>query len=158
MTVLDHCRACWAHPLLVPVLLIDMLMLSLEAGIINNIASIEKYELEVPNLATLDRDAKPLSERKNVTRLLTDLHDTLKGAIKLLDAANWMQRAAKLLIDVGDNKYLECNAPQLKTEWAYLKGFLEDITQITENLVPDPMMTQQRCQTQIEIVRNWDGI
>ena len=106
----------------------------------------------------MDKDAKPLSERKNVTRLLTDLHDTLKGAIKLLDSANWMQRAAKLLIDVGDNKNLERNASQLKTEWAYVKGFLEDIMQITENLVPDPAMTQQRCQSQIEIVRNWDWI
>jgi hypothetical protein len=156
MVMLDTCYAYWAHPLLVPVLLLDMLMFSLEGEIVDNITLIQGIETTVSNLPSLGMDARPLAERENVTSLLTNLHDTIKQAIKLLDAARWMQKAAHMLLSIGGdlNKNAELqNTLEMKREWAEIKEFLEDLIRITEYLVPDPEMTQQRCQSQIDIVR-----
>lgn len=155
--MLDTCHAYWAHPLLVPVLLLDMLMSSLEGEILVNIDSIKNIETTVSQLPSLGVDARPLAERENVTSLLTNLHDTVKHAIKLLDAARWMQRAAEMLLDVGgDLAKLHNNTLGMKREWDEIKEFLEDLRRITEYLVPDPEMTQHRCQSQIDIVRDQD--
>jgi hypothetical protein len=153
--MLDNCIAYWAHPLLVPVLLLNMLMSRLEGDIQANIASIQEIENTVSHLPSLDMDARPLAERENVTKLLTNLHDTLKYAIKLLDAAHWMQKSANLLLETGNelDAKLSTNALDMQNEWAEIKDFLEDLVQITAHLEPDPVMTQQRCQSQIDIVR-----
>jgi hypothetical protein len=153
--MLDICRAYWAHPLLVPLLLLDMLMFTLEREIQHNILSIQAIEADVVNLPSLDMDARPLAEREPITKLLVSLHDTLKGAIKLLDAAHWMQKAAEMLFKVGEelDMKLRYQTPGLKSEWAEMKLFLEDMIRITQHLEPDPVMTQQRCQSQIDIVR-----
>jgi hypothetical protein len=149
--MLDSCPALWPHPLLIPVLLLDMLMDSLEAGILINIKSIENFEEEVSRLPSLDMDTRPLAERANVTDLLTRLHATLKDAIKLLDAANWMDKAAIILDEIGNELHATGSAshPSL---WAEMQSFLEDIRRITDHLKPDPVMTQQRCMSQIDIV------
>jgi hypothetical protein len=149
--ILDSCPTLWPHPLLVPILLLDMLMDSLEAGILVNIKSIEKYEAEISRLPSLDMDARPLAERVNVTDLLTKLHATLKDAIKLLDATNWVDKAVIMLNRIGD----ELNeVPQFSSSsiWAEMQPFLEDIGGIVDHLKPDPVMTQQRCMSQIDIV------
>jgi len=153
--MLDTCSVYWTHPLLVPVLLLDMLMHRLEGDILANIASIQEIENTVSQLPTLDMDARPLAERENVTSLLTNLHNTLKQAIKLLDAAHWMQKAAQLLLETGDelDAKLRQNSLDMQSEWVGIKGFLEDLVNITAHLEPDPVMTQQRCQSQIDIVR-----
>lgn len=155
--MLDNCHAYWAHPLLVPVLLLDMLMSRLEGEILVNVASIQEIETTVSQLPSMGMDARPLAEREDVTGLLTNLHNTLKYAIKLLDAARWMQRAADMLLhaggDLNENAELQNNTPWTKMEWTEIKEFLEDLMRITESLVPDPVMTQQRCQSQIDIVR-----
>jgi hypothetical protein len=91
-TMLHTCHGYWAHPLLVPVLLLDMLMSSLEGEILVNIASIRDIETIVSQLPSLGMDARPLAERENVTNLLTNLHNILKHAIK-----RWMRRAADML-------------------------------------------------------------
>jgi hypothetical protein len=154
--MLDNCHAYWAHPLLVPALLLDMLMSSLEGEILVNITSIQDIETTVSQLPSMGMDARPLAEREDVTGLLTNLHNTLKYAIKLLDAARWMQRSAGMLLhaggDLNENAQLQINTPWTKMEWAEIKEFLEDLMRITEHLVPDPVMTQQRCQSQIDIV------
>lgn len=150
-SILASCPTLWPHPLLVPILLLDMLMDSLEAGILVNIKSIERLESKVSRLPSLDMDTRPLAERANVTDLLTRLHTTLKVAIKLLDAANWIDRAAIMLDEIGNelNEMPNFGANRL---WAELQSFLEDIRQITDHLKPDPVMTQQRCMSQIDIV------
>ena len=126
-------------------------MESLEAGILTNVKSIEKFEAEVSRLPSLDMDTRPLAERVNVTDLLTRLHATLKEAIKLLDATNWVDKAAIMLDGIGK----ELNEmPEFGTNilWAELQSFLEDIRQIVDHLKPDPVMTQQRSMSQIDIV------
>jgi uncharacterized protein YicC (UPF0701 family) len=135
----------------VPILLLDVLMNSLEAGIQVNIKSIEKFEAEVSELPSLDMDSRPLAERADVTDLLTRLHTTLKEAIKLLDAANWMDKAAIMLDEIGNelNKIPNFGSNSL---WAEMQSFLEDIRRITDYLKPDPVMTQQRCMSQIDIM------
>jgi hypothetical protein len=150
-SILNSYPALWPHPLLVPILLLDMLMESLEAGILTNVKSIEKFEAEVSRLPSLDMDTRPLAERVNVTDLLTRLHATLKEAIKLLDATNWVDKAAIMLDGIGK----ELNEmPEFGTNilWAELQSFLEDIRQIVDHLKPDPVMTQQRSMSQIDIV------
>jgi hypothetical protein len=113
-----------------------------------------KIETTVSELPSLDTDARPLAERTNVTMLLTRLHDTLKQAIKLLDAAHWMQRVTELLLETGEElaARFQTNSLGLLQEWADMKGFLEDMSRISAHLEPDPVMTQQRCQSQIDIV------
>jgi uncharacterized protein YicC (UPF0701 family) len=149
--MLDSCPTLWPHPLLVPILLLDVLMNSLEAGIQVNIKSIENFEAEVSELPSLDMDSRPLAERADLTDLLTRLHTTLKEAIKLLDAANWMDKAAIMLDEIGNelNKIPNFGSNCL---WAEMQSFLEDIRRITDYLKPDPVMTQQRCMSQIDIV------
>lgn len=154
--MLDISYAYWAHPLLVPVLLLDMLMFRLEGEILANIASIQEIENTVSQLPSLGVDARPLAERENVTSLLTNLHNTLKSAIKLLDAAHWMQKAANLLLETGDelDAKLRQTSVYVQEEWVGIKDFLEDLVKVTAHLEPDPVMTQQRCQSQIDIVRS----
>jgi hypothetical protein len=96
-------------------------------------------------------DSRPLAERADVTDLLTRLHVTLKEAIKLLDAANWMDKAAIMIDEIGNelNKMPSFGNNSL---WAEMQSFLEDIRRITDHLKPDPVMTQQRCMSQIDIV------
>jgi hypothetical protein len=133
--MLDSCPTLWPHPLLVPILLLDMVMESLEAGILANIKSIEKFEAEVSRLPTLDMDTRPLAERANVTSLLTRLHATLKDAIKLLDAANWMDKAAIMLDEIGNELNRMPNFGG-KSLWAEMQSFLQDLRRITDHLKP----------------------
>lgn len=149
--MLDTCPELWPHPLLVPILLLDMLMNNLEAEILANIQSIKEIETEVSRLPSLDMDARPLAERANVTGLLTRLHNTLKTAIKLLDAAVWMDKAAMMLNEIGDELDKTHNVGT-DSLWVEMQAFLEDLGRITDHLKPDPVMTQQRCMSQIDIV------
>lgn len=155
--MLDAFSAHWAHPLLVPVILLDLMMSRLEGGIITNVTSIERLENIVGNLMALNVDTKPLAELVDVTDLLTKLHNILKGAIKLLDATRWMHRTSELLRLTGEELEAEfvkngMGTAQLQADWFEIKYFLEDLISITANLEPEPMMSQQRCQSQIDIV------
>jgi hypothetical protein len=154
--MLNACCLHWAHPLLVPAILLDMLMSRLEDEIVANVNSIQDLERKVTELPSLDVDSGPLAERENLTSLLTNLHDTLKGAVKLLDAARWMRKASELLHKTGeelDELIERVSAPtQLREDWAELRQFLEDLIHLTAHLEPEPVMSQQRCQSQIDIV------
>jgi hypothetical protein len=125
--MLDNCSAFWAHPVLVPVILLEMLMFSLESGISKNITAILDLEDKVQRLPSLDIDIKPMMQREDVTKLLTDLHNTLKTAIKLLDAANWMEKAAAMLHEVGielnELEEISNNSPWIASQWVEIQGF-----------------------------------
>ena len=111
----------------------------------------------------------PMSEREDVTGTLTDLHNCLKTAIKFLDAIRWAHRTARLLMEAGEELKLEIakedkpdsqlrsdwgtlNTANFASDWGKLREYLEDATYLMTNLEPDPIMTQQRCQSQIDIV------
>jgi hypothetical protein len=119
-TMLDTCHAYWTHPLLVPVLLLDMLMSSLEGELLVNIASIRDIETIVSQLPSLGMDAWPLAKRENVTNLLTNLHNIPKRVIKRLDTSRWMRRASDMLRgagrDLNENRELQNNTPWMKNE------------------------------------------
>lgn len=152
--MLDAYEAYWAHPLLVPVMLLDILMSRLEVEIFDNIDSVEIIERTVSRLQSSNIDAKPLAAPVDMTHLLTELHGNLKYAIKLLDAARWMQKTVALLLEFGQDldKITPDGTPGVKQEWREIKEFLEDLERLTAHLEPDPVMTQQRCQSQIDIV------
>lgn len=128
---------------------------SLELDITHNIAGVEKLENTIGAMPSLGMDSRPLAERENIGLVLSELHDTLKYAIKLLDAARWTRRSAQLLLDTGDELHAELakwnTGPQ--EEWHEMKNFLQDLVGLSSHFEPDPVMTQQRCQSQIDIVR-----
>lgn len=154
--MLNNSSTYWTHPLTVPVLLLDMLMHTLENEIITNVTSIETMEKQVLELPSLDMHSRPLAERENVTKLLSNLHGILKYAITLLDAAHWTQRATNMLLKTGEELQAKFKTKSLgmETEWAGIKEYLQDMSNLVTNLEPDPLMTQQRCQSQIDIVCN----
>lgn len=149
--MLDSCRTLWPHPLLVPVLLLNVLMNSLEASVPLNITSAEKCEKRVEELPSLDTNAKPIAKRANVAFLLERLHDTLNEAIKLLDAVNWLEKTAAMLEAIGNELDLKQRFGNIDI-WSELQQYLKKIKQITDHLKPDPVRTQQRCLSQIDIV------
>lgn len=151
-----------AHPLLVPAILLQFFMFQLENMINNNVKSMGDLEDTVEKLSSFAADMKPMAEREDVTHVLTELHNTLKTGIKCLDSVRWAHRAAALLCETGDDlrlklaqryygKLLPLSA-QFQDDWAEIRQFLEDIVFLTTNLEPEPIMTQQRCQSQIDIV------
>jgi hypothetical protein len=152
--IIDLCHIYWAHPLLVPVLLLDIFMYGLEHDVLHNINGIEILEAQIRAMPSLGMDSRPLAEREDVGLVLTELHDTLQYAIKLLDAARWTRRSAQLLLKTGEALHTELvrrkSGPQ--KEWPGIKNFLEDMIELPTHLEPDPVMTQQRCQSQIDIV------
>ncbi|QDS73991.1 hypothetical protein FKW77_008616 [Venturia effusa] len=154
--MLNICDAYWAHPLLMPIILMDIFSHSLENDIARNIAEVERLENTITAMPSLGMDYRPLAEREDIGLVLRELHDNLKYAIKLLDAARWTRRSAQLLLDTGNELHIELrkrNAGPEK-EWHQLKDFLEDMVELSSHLEPDPVMTQQRCQSQIDILQN----
>jgi hypothetical protein len=153
--VLVAYEAHLAHPLLFPVVLFYFFMSRLEPGIVQNVSSVEDLEKKVGELSPMESDSRPMAEREDVTALLTELHDTLKAAIKFLDAIRWAHRTAQLLLKTGadlEKVTREWEITQLRRDWAEIKQFLDDAVVLTINLEPEPVMTQQRCQSQIDIV------
>jgi hypothetical protein len=152
--MLKFSQPYWAHPVLVPVLMLDMLVFTLENQVQLNIRDVERIEKTVADLPRLDMDKRPGANRADITQLVTELQNILKGAIKLLDAAHWASKTAAMLLDFGEqlDKISPDGTPGIKREWADIKEFLQDLQRLTAYLEPDPVMTQQRCQSQINIV------
>ncbi|KIW99935.1 uncharacterized protein Z518_10863 [Rhinocladiella mackenziei CBS 650.93] len=120
--------------------MLDILMFTLETHILLDIRDVERIEKIVADLPPLDMDKHPGADRENITQLVTDLQNTLKGAIKLLDAAHWMQRTAAMLLEFGQqlDEITPDGAPGIKREWAEIKDFLQDLERVTAYLEPRP--------------------
>lgn len=121
---LESCRAHWAHPLIMPVVLLQVQLMRCEEAVSDNNSNVSSLELDVSNIAGFEgfegfdtasrRLQRQLSHSKdgtktgqswgplNMTNLMKKAHEVLKDSVKLLDTIRWMERAVKLLILCGD--------------------------------------------------------
>lgn len=117
---LESCRDHWAHPLIMPVILLQVQFMRCEEAVAENTMDVVALEEEVssnlgPSQHT-DPATKALRRRltggkdetvkqwgpMNMTNLMKKAHEVLRGTIKLLDTIRWMERAVKLLMLAGD--------------------------------------------------------
>lgn len=118
---LESCRAHWAHPLIMPVVLLQVQFMRCEEAVMDNNTNVASLEHDVSNIAGFDTEdpawrrlQRQLSHSKRagnktqawgpmtMTNLMKKAHEVLKDTIKLLDTIRWMERAIKLLILAGD--------------------------------------------------------
>lgn len=117
---MEACRAHWAHPLVTPVVLLQVQFARTELAVAENNSDVNKLEGDVGAMAGFEayerRDGRrransfttkggflsaPLAPKKT-TQLMKAAHDVLKRAIQLLDTIRWMERAVMILLDGGD--------------------------------------------------------
>ncbi|KAK0747395.1 hypothetical protein B0T21DRAFT_3819 [Apiosordaria backusii] len=114
---MQSCKNHWAHPLVTPVVLLQVQFLLSERAVAENEKDIAKVEYDVERMAgfeTLDSRPKSRSSSassghgngfvhpKRPTELMKNAHDAFKKSIKLLDTITWMDRAVGLLLHAGD--------------------------------------------------------
>lgn len=108
---LESCRDHWAHPLVMPVVLLQVDFMRCEEGVAFNTLDVVALEEEVSG--TIGGGNKRPRKHggkdepghfgpMNMTILMQKAHTVLRGTIKLLDTIRWMERAVKLLILSGD--------------------------------------------------------
>jgi len=117
---MEACRSHWAHPLVTPVVLLQVQFARTESAVAENNADVNKLEQDVGAMAGFEafesRDGRrrtnsfqtkgnflsaPLAPKKT-TQLMKAAHDVLKRAIQLLDTIRWMERAVNILLDGGE--------------------------------------------------------
>ena len=117
---LESSRNHWAHPLVMPVILLQVQFLRSEEAVAENTLDVVALEEEVSsNLGpSQPTDSANTTLRKrltgskgepikhwgpmNMTNLMKKAHEVLRGTIKLVDTIRWMERAVKLLMIAGD--------------------------------------------------------
>ncbi|GKU00613.1 hypothetical protein FLAG1_02934 [Fusarium langsethiae] len=115
---LESCRTHWAHPLIMPVVLLQVQFMRCEEAVSENNSNVAHLEYDVSNIAGFDatdtgrRLSRTFSNGKDgeriawgpmtMTKLMKRAHEVLKDTIKLLDTIRWMERAIKVLILAGD--------------------------------------------------------
>ncbi|KAI1125738.1 hypothetical protein F5Y10DRAFT_246449 [Nemania abortiva] len=223
----DSCRARWAHPLILPIVLLQVQLLRTEEAVIANntevlqleervdavtgttgqanaeaykrngskkkvrphqlrplkrLSSLKEYVEEKVRYGTRDHNgplvASPVASLYDpeyvppqTIYLMKEAHDVLKGSIQLLDTLRWMERAVKLLLQVGDE--LDARVSELKTKvtlkgeskeidgdreddlsfhWHEIRQYLDCIWRLCTSLETDRRMSELRCRAQIDIV------
>lgn len=122
---LEACRTHWSHPLVLPVVLLQVQFTRTEEAVAANNKEVLALEQEVAGMAGFDpaelrarimRRGSTLKNEKDggksgnggvqvyqsTTALMKTAHDTLKHSIKLLDTMKWMERAFTLLLEAGE--------------------------------------------------------
>ncbi|KAI8946427.1 hypothetical protein F4801DRAFT_564717 [Xylaria longipes] len=222
----DSCRARWAHPLILPIVLLQVQLLRTEEAVIANNgevlflegrvdavtgttgqANAEAYKRNGAKSYSRAHHLKPLKRLsslkeyveekvRNGTRehsgpstspvaslydpeyippqtihLMKEAHDVLKGSIQLLDTLRWMERAVKLLIQVGDELDARANELNMKVasksehkagddddtddlsfHWHEIRQYLDCIWRLCTSLETDRRMSELRCRAQIDII------
>lgn len=118
---MEACRSHWAHPLVTPVVLLQVQFARTELAVAENNNDVNKLEQDVGAMAGFEaferRDGRrrtnsfqtkgsgflsePLAPKKT-TQLMKAAHDVLKRAFQLLDTIRWMERAVDILLDGGE--------------------------------------------------------
>ncbi|KAI0020419.1 hypothetical protein F4780DRAFT_371664 [Xylariomycetidae sp. FL0641] len=224
---LDSCRARWAHPLVLPVVLLQVQLFRTEEAVVANNGDVQLLEAHVDavtgttgqanieafkknmmgpkrqhsfkplkRLSTLkgyveEKVSKDHNRRKSsqeytassspaaslyepdyvppqTIHLMKEAHNVLKGSIQLLDTLRWMERAVKLLIQIGDELALrldEMNASaaakgetsqeeqnDLSYDWHEIRQYLDCTWRLCTALETDRRMSELRCRAQIDII------
>ncbi|KAK4187036.1 hypothetical protein QBC35DRAFT_515753 [Podospora australis] len=116
---MEACEAHWAHPLVMPVIMLQVQFSLSERALAENHKDIINVEQDVERMAGFEtiedltgrRGRSSLSTSgsgaaptppKRPTELMKNAHDAFKKSIKLLDTISWMERATQLLLQAGD--------------------------------------------------------
>ncbi|KAF9781485.1 hypothetical protein IL306_013205 [Fusarium sp. DS 682] len=142
---LESCRNHWAHPLIMPVVLLQVQFMRCEEAVIENNSNVAHLEYDVSNIAGFDasetgrRLSRTFSNGKDgeriawgpstMTKLMKRAHEVLKDTIKLLDTIRWMERAIKVLILAGD---------ELNERMGNYSNFGQDLNMLSP-MVVDPL-------------------
>ncbi|KAI0205680.1 hypothetical protein F4808DRAFT_240894 [Astrocystis sublimbata] len=213
----DSCRARWAHPLVLPIVLLQVQLLRTEEAVIANngevlllearvdavtgttgqanaeaykrngakrpyhlrplkrLSSLKEYvEERVKNGARENNGASVASPAASLydpdyippqtIHLMKEAHDVLKGSIQLLDTLRWMERALKLLLQIGDELDAQIQTTpkgehkahdsdgDLSYHWHEIKQYLDCIWRLCTSLETDRRMSELRCRAQIDII------
>ncbi|KAI0541394.1 hypothetical protein GGR58DRAFT_498192 [Xylaria digitata] len=225
----DSCRSRWAHPLVLPIVLLQVQLLRTEEAVIANngevlllegrvdavtgttgqanaeafkrngaknsrphhlrplkrLSSLKEYVEEKVRSETRDHisptTASPTASLYDPDYvppqsiyLMKEAHDVLKGSIQLLDTLRWMERAVKLLMQVGDEldacvndiKAKASAKSELKEDggddddspddlsyhWHEIRQYLDSIWRLCTSLETDRRMSELRCRAQIDII------
>ncbi|KAM0277208.1 hypothetical protein ACHAQH_005991 [Verticillium albo-atrum] len=125
---LEACREHWAHPLITPVVLLQVQFGRTEEAILENLLHVENLEWDVHNISGFDDmdldDEKRLRLARYASRgssedfmpgpmhmadLMERAHDVQKESMNLLDTVKWMERVVELLLQTGDELAEELN-------------------------------------------------
>ncbi|EXA53366.1 hypothetical protein FOQG_07399 [Fusarium oxysporum f. sp. raphani 54005] len=142
---LESCRNHWAHPLIMPVVLLQVQFMRCEEAVIENNSNVAHLEYDVSNIAGFDatetgrRLSRTFSNGKDgeriawgpstMTKLMKRAHEVLKDTIKLLDTIRWMERAIKVLILAGD---------ELNERMGSYSNFGNDLSMLSPTVI-DPL-------------------
>ncbi|RKL18370.1 hypothetical protein BFJ68_g4072 [Fusarium oxysporum] len=142
---LESCRNHWAHPLIMPVVLLQVQFMRCEEAVIENNSNVAHLEYDVSNIAGFDatetgrRLSRTFSNGKDgeriawgpstMTKLMKRAHEVLKDTIKLLDTIRWMERAIKVLILAGD---------ELNERMGNYSNFGNDLSMLSPTVI-DPL-------------------
>ncbi|KAK5632610.1 hypothetical protein RRF57_008324 [Xylaria bambusicola] len=220
----DSCRARWAHPLVLPIVLLQVQFLRTEEAVsANNTevlllegrvdavtgttgqANAEAYKRNGAKSSSRPHNLKPLKRLSSLKEyveekvgnglrdhngpyvaspaaslydpdyvppqsiyLMKEAHDVLKGSIQLLDTLRWMERAVKLLMQVGDELDVRVNDMKTKMSdkgeqndddldglsfhWHEIRQYLDSIWRLCTSLETDRRMSELRCRAQIDII------
>lgn len=224
---LDSCRGRWAHPLILPIVLLQVQLLRTEEAVIANnsevlvlegrvdsvtgttgqanaeafnrnrsknqsrpyqlkplkrLSSLKEYVEEKvghgsrePNSSSAPSPAASLYDPEYVPpqtiHLMKDAHEILKGSIQLLDTLRWMERAVKMLIQIGDDLEARHNdiraeaamkdgnsasddndASDWSSDWHEIRQYLDCIWRLCTSLDTDRNMSQLRIKAQIAVI------
>ncbi|KAI0911373.1 hypothetical protein F4823DRAFT_586257 [Ustulina deusta] len=223
----DSCRARWAHPLVLPIVLLQVQLLRTEEAVIANNgevlllegrvdavtgttgqANAEAYKRNGVRNGSRSHHFKPLKRLSSLKEyveervgngthdhndpsaaspvaslydpdyvppqsiyLMKEAHDVLKGSIQLLDTLRWMERAVKLLLQVGGELDVRVNdikakasaksepkagdgddPDDLSLHWHEIRQYLDSIWRLCTSLETDRRMSELRCRAQIDII------
>jgi hypothetical protein len=121
---MEACRSHWAHPFIMPVVLLQVQFSRTEEAVAENnnnvmvlqaevgsIAGFEAFEVENDKRSKQSRrfsfgkdtaDQLPRLGPMDMTNIMKNAHEVLKDSVKLLDTVRWMERAVEMLIQAGD--------------------------------------------------------
>lgn len=114
---MQACKGQWAHPLVMPVIMIQVQFSLSERALAENHKDIINVEHDVERMAGFEavealtggrKDRMSFSSGngtgppKRPTELMKNAHDAFKKSIQLLDTISWMERATELLLQAGD--------------------------------------------------------
>ncbi|KAI0508289.1 hypothetical protein F5B22DRAFT_425137 [Xylaria bambusicola] len=220
----DSCRARWAHPLVLPIVLLQVQFLRTEEAVLANNtevlilegrvdavtgttgqANAEAYKRNGAKSSSRPHTLKPLKRLSSLKEyveekygngmrdhngpyvaspaaslydpdyvppqsiyLMKEAHEVLKGSIQLLDTLRWMERAVKLLMQVGDELDVRLNDMKTKTSakeepndddqddlsfhWHEIRQYLDSIWRLCTSLETDRRMSELRCRAQMDII------
>jgi hypothetical protein len=148
-------RESWSHPLSLVIIMLDAQLEALDHGVTDNNKAVTDIESDVEKLLNTEQPKQKHDTQPNIPRHMVNAHTALKGSIKLLDAVRWMSRAIAVLIEAGkelSEEAIKLPDSSLERDWVHIKQYLEDMSRLCDSLAADPMMSEKRCQAQIDIV------